>query len=120
MARLHGIFGADKPPLYANTQSDDTKPFNPQHLTYDIFGPPGTVATISYFGADGNPQRVIGARLPWSVTFVTTAETAVQSIAAQGDSDSIGCRIVLEGVVKAEQTAHHDASTFVSCKPKDA
>lgn len=120
VSRLHGIFGAEKRPLYADAQSNDTKRFDPQHLTYEIFGPPGTVATISYFDANANPQRVVGVRLPWSVTFATTGETAVESIAAQDNSDSIGCRIVVDGVVKAEQTAHHDASAFISCKGKDA
>jgi hypothetical protein len=120
VARLHGVFGAEKGRSYADPQTNVTARFDPQHLTYEIFGPPGTVATISYFDADANPQRVEGARLPWSLTFATTPATAVEKVVAQGDSDSIGCRIVIDGVVKAEQTAQHDASAFISCSPKEA
>jgi hypothetical protein len=118
VSRLHGVFGSEQPPLYADGQSRDTTRFDPKQLTYEIFGPPGTLATISYFDADADPQRVTGARLPWSLTFATTSATSVESIAAQGDSDSIGCRILLDGVVKAEHTSH-EVGAFVSCRPKD-
>ena len=118
VSRLHGVFGSEKGPLYAGTQANDNARFDPQHLTYEVFGPPGTLATISYFDADADPQHVEGVRLPWSVTFATTAETAVESVVAQGDSGSIGCRILIDGVVKAEKITH-EASAFTSCKPKD-
>ncbi len=119
MSRLHGVFGSEKRPLYADAQSNDNTRFDPQHLTYEIFGPPAAVATISYFDVNADPQRVLGARLPWSLTFATTSATAVESIEAQGDSDSIGCRIVVDGTVKAERTVH-EVSAFVACKLKDA
>ena len=118
VSRLHGVFGSEPPPLYGDGQSRDTTRFDPKQLTYEIFGPPGTLATISYFDADADPQRVTGARLPWSLTFATTSATSVESIAAQGDSDSIGCRILLDGVVKTERTSH-EVGAFISCKPKD-
>ncbi len=114
MSRLHGVFGSEKRPAYADTQINDTTPFNPKQLTYEIFGPPGTVADISYFDVNADPQRVEGARLPWSLTFATTAATAVGSVVAQGDSDSLGCRIVVDGVVKAEKITH-EVSAFTSC-----
>ena len=53
-----GIFGSEKRPSYADTKTDDTKPFNPKHLTYEVFGPPGTVADISYFDVHADPQRL--------------------------------------------------------------
>jgi hypothetical protein len=118
VARLHGVFGAEKAPAYADTQTNVSARFDPKHLTYEIFGPPGTVATISYFDVNADPQRVEGARLPWSLTFATTAATAVEKVLAQGDSDSIGCRLLIDGVVKAERTTYHDASAFVSCTQK--
>jgi hypothetical protein len=111
--RLHGLFGSEKSLSYADTRVDN-KPYNPQHLRYEVFGPPGTVALISYFGANGDSQHVEGASLPWSFEFAITAATAMRSVAAQGDSDSIGCRILLDGVVKAEKTAH-EVSAFTSC-----
>jgi hypothetical protein len=117
VARLHGIFGSQKAPTYADSQTGDAKPFDPKHLTYEIFGPPGTVAKISYFDVNADPKRVEGARLPWSLTFAMTEATAVGSVVAQGDSDAIGCRIVVDGVVKAEKITH-ETSAFTSCALK--
>ena len=115
--RLHGIFGSEKRPTYADSQINDAKPFDPKHLTYEVFGPPGTVAKISYFDVNADPQRVEGARLPWSLTFAMTEASAVGSVVAQGDSDAIGCRIVVDGVLKAEKITHEtNAFTFCSLK----
>jgi hypothetical protein len=117
VSRLHGIFGAEKRPAYADTQLNDTKPFDPQNLTYEIFGPPGTVADISYFDIDANPQRVRDAHLPWSLTFPTTTATSVGSVVAQGDTGSIGCRIVVNGAVKVEKIVQEEhAFTFCVLK----
>jgi Mycobacterium membrane protein len=119
VARLHGIFGAEKRPTYADTQMNNPKPFDPKHMTYEIFGPPGTVAKIGYFDADADPKRVDEAHLPWSVTFAMTDATAVGSVVAQGDSDSIGCRILVDGVVKAEKITH-ETSAFTFCSLKSS
>ena len=118
VSRLHGVFGTEKSSPYANSQSTDSTRFDPKRLTYEVFGPPGTVATISYFDVNANPQRVLGARLPWSVTFATSEATAVESVVAQGDTNSIGCRILVDGVVKTEQTKN-EVSPFISCRLKD-
>jgi Mycobacterium membrane protein len=118
VSRLHGVFGAEKRPLYADAASTNTKPFDPKHMTYQVFGPPGTVASISYFDVNAEPRRVEEARVPWSVDFDSTEATALAGVAAQGNSDSLGCRIVVDGVVKAEKSTH-EASAFVSCKLKD-
>jgi hypothetical protein len=40
-----------------------------------------------------------------------TGPAIVGTIVAQRDSDSIGCRIVVDGVVKAE-TISHEVNTF--------
>jgi len=119
VSRLHGVFGSDKSVSYGDTKNDETKPFNPKHLRYEIFGPPGTLADISYFDSTGDPQSLEGVRLPWSLEFPITAATGVGSIAAQGDSDTIGCRIVVDGVVKAEKITDQ-VSAFTSCLLKAA
>ena len=72
VSRVHGIFGAEKRPSYADGQVDDTKPFNPKQVIYEVFGPAGTVADISYFDVNSEPQQVDGAPLPWSLTITTT------------------------------------------------
>jgi Mycobacterium membrane protein len=119
VSRLHGIFGSEKRPSYADTKINDAKPYDPKHLTYEVFGPPGTVADISYFDVNGDPQRLDGARLPWSLQFAFTQAAVVGSIVAQGDSDSIGCRIVVDGEVKAEKITH-EVSAFTFCLLKAA
>ena len=119
MSRLHGIFASEKRPSYADTRTNHTKSFNTKHLTYEVFGPPGTVADISYFDVDGDPQRVHGARLPWSLKFAITEASATGSIVAQGDSASIGCRITVDGEVKAEKITH-EVSAFTFCQRKTA
>ena len=116
--RLHSVFGVEKRPLYAETRISDSKPYNPKHMTYEVFGSPGSVASISYFDVNADPRRVEGAQLPWSVEFASTEATALGGVAAQGTGDSIGCRIVVDGVVKAQKITH-EVSAFTSCKLKD-
>jgi hypothetical protein len=117
VSRLHGVFGSEKRPSYADTRIREDKPFNPKHLTYEIFGPPGTVASISYFDVNGDPQHVDGVPLPWSYDISTTLPAIVGNIVAQGDSDSIGCRILVDGEVKAHNiTNEMNAFTFCILK----
>ncbi|GFG73630.1 MmpS family protein [Mycobacterium botniense] len=119
VARLHGIFGSERQPSYADTRIDTTKPYNPKVLRYEVFGPPGAVAVISYFDVNGDPQRVKGAHLPWSLEFAITPTTPAGNVVAQGDSDSIGCRILVDGVVKAEKITH-EVNAFTFCRLKAA
>ena len=119
VSRLHGIFGSDKRPSYADTKVNDSKPFNPKHLTYEVFGSPGTVANISYFDVNAEPQHIEGASLPWSLDFAITETSAVGSVVAQGDSDNIGCRIIVDGEVKTERTSNQ-VNAFTSCLLKSA
>lgn len=119
MSRLHSIFGSEQSLPYGDTRTEAAKPFNPKHLTYEIFGPPGTVAQISYFDSNGDPKFIEGISLPWTLDFPISAAAGIGSIAAQGDSDSIGCRILVDGVVKAEKTTN-EVSAFASCMLKAA
>ncbi len=119
VSRLHGIFGSDNRPTYSDTNVADSKPFNPKHLTYEVYGPPGTQASISYFDVNAEPQHIKGVSLPWSLDFAITETSAVGSVVAQGDSDGIGCRILVDGVVKTEKTSN-EVNAFTSCLLKSA
>jgi Mycobacterium membrane protein len=119
VSRLHGIFGSEKQLSYSDTRVDNAKPFNPKHLRYEVFGAPGTVADISYFDVNGEPQHLKGAHLPWSLEFAVTSATAIGNVMAQGDSDSIGCRIFVDDVVKSEKTTN-ETSAFTFCLLKAA
>jgi hypothetical protein len=114
--RIRTFFGARGATSAASVSSDIT-PFNPKVVTYEIFGPPGTVAGINYLDLNAQPQQVASATLPWSLTLSTTAPSAFANIVAQGDSDTIGCRITVDGEVKAENTSNEvNAQTFCLVK----
>jgi len=115
--RLHGLFGKTELTRPGAGIASDPKPFNPKVVIYEIFGPPGAVATINYLNLDAQPQEVKDVALPWSITLTTTAPAASANIVAQGDSDSIGCRITVNGEVKDEKTTDGvNAETFCLVK----
>ncbi len=115
--RLHGVFGKTEITRQGSGLANDTKPFNPKTVTYEIYGPPGTVATINYLDLDATPQIARDVTLPWSLTLTTTAPAASANIVAQGDSDTIGCRITVNGEVKDEKTSTGvNAQTFCLVK----
>ncbi|EHB49752.1 membrane family protein [Mycolicibacterium rhodesiae JS60] len=119
VSRLHGIFGADNSLSYGDTKKDDGKIYDAKRMKYEVFGPPGTPAQVSYFGEKGDPEHA-DVILPWSLEFPISAAADIGSIAAQAESSDIGCRITVDGVVKSEKTATHEVSTFVSCLLKAA
>ena len=115
--RLHGVFGAHDHTGTASAAADQIKPFNPKRVTLEVFGPPGTQASINYLDVDAQPQRVDDAGLPWSYSVTTTAPAVSVNVVAQGDSDVIGCRIVVNGQVKDERSATGvNAQTFCLVK----
>jgi len=111
--RLHGIFGSHHTTSAAGGFSNETAPFNPKHVVLEVFGPPGTVASINYLDVNAQPQRVDDTALPWSYDVTTTEPAVFANVMAQGDSDSIGCRITIDGVVKDERSVNKvNAYTF--------
>lgn len=117
--RIRGFFSSENRPSYSDTNLENSKPFNPKHLTYEIFGPPGTVADISYFDVNSEPQRVDGAVLPWSLHITTNDAAVMGNIVAQGNSDSIGCRITVDGKVRAERVSN-EVNAYTYCLVKSA
>jgi len=116
--RVRGVFGSDNEITRAGSGlANDAKPFNPKRVRYEIFGPVGAVATINYLDLDAQPQEVKDAALPWSITMTTTAPAANANVVAQGDSDNIGCRIVVNDEVKDEKSSDGvNAQTFCLVK----
>jgi hypothetical protein len=111
--RLHGIFASEDVTSTPSGSDNDIVPFNPKHVVLEVFGPPGTVATITYLDVDAQPQNVEGATLPWAYDTTTTQPAVFVNVAAQGDSDSIGCRIKIDDVVKDERSVNAvNAYTF--------
>ena len=59
-------------------------PSNPKHLTYEVFGPPGTVANISFFNIDADPQHIEEASLHGRAQFAITATSAMGRCSGTG------------------------------------
>lgn len=115
--RLHGVFGKTELTREGSGLANDPKPFNPKTVTYEIFGPPGAVATINYLNLDAEPQIARDVTLPWTLTLTTTAPAAAANIVAQGNSDTIGCRITVDDVIKDERISTGvSAQTFCIVK----
>ena len=119
VSRLRTVFGADNRPSYSDTEVREQEPIDPKQLVYEVFGTPGTVADISYFDENSEPTFVEGVSLPWSLNFGITAASVVGNLVAQGTGSNIGCRITVDGKVKAERTAD-GVNPFTFCLMKAA
>jgi nitrate reductase NapE component len=119
VSRLRTVFGSEDRPSYSDTEIQEAAPLDPKELVYEVFGPPGTVASISYFDEDSEPTFVEDASLPWSVNFGITTASVVGNLIAQGTGNNIGCRITVDGEVKAERTSD-GVNAFTYCLVKAA
>jgi Mycobacterium membrane protein len=117
--RLHGIFGSHNNTSAGGGISEQTEPFNPKHITLEVFGGPGAVATINYVDINFQPRQVLNAALPWSLTMVTTQPGAFSNLVAQGNSASLGCRITVDGEVKDERIVNA-VNAYTFCLVKSA
>lgn len=104
--RLHGIFASQDVVSTPSGSDSDIVPFNPKHVVMEVFGSPGTVATITYLDVNAQPQRADDVALPWSYDTTTTQPAVFVNVQAQGDSDSIGCRITIDDAVKDERSVN--------------
>jgi hypothetical protein len=116
--RLHGIFGSHYNTSTASAFSNEIVPFNPKHVVVEVFGPSGSVATINYLDVNAQPQHADGVTLPWSYDATTTEPAVFLNVVAQGNSDSIGCRISIDGVVKDERTLN-TMNAYAYCLDKN-
>lgn len=115
--RLRGVFGSDELFSNADRTVEQIVSVNDKHVTYEVFGPSGTTGAVSYLNENAEPQKATFASLPWTHTLTTTLPVVVGHLVAQGDSDTLGCRISVNGVVKDEQSASgHDAQVFCLVK----
>lgn len=104
--RLQSIFASQDVVSTPSAGANEIIPFNPKHVVLEVFGPPGTVATITYLDVNAQPQVANGVPLPWSYDATTTQPSVFVNVAAQGDSSTLGCRIKIDDVVKDERTVN--------------
>jgi hypothetical protein len=118
--RLHGVFGSDNEITREGSGiANDAKPFNPKRITYEVFGPQGATATINYLDLSANPQSLKEVPLPWTLTLTTTSPSAIPILIAQGNAETIGCRITVDGKVRDEKSAD-GVEAFTFCQVKSA
>ncbi|WP_395309012.1 MmpS family transport accessory protein [Mycobacterium sp. AMU20-3851] len=115
VSQLRAVFGSDGA-IVTPVDADTADNFNPKVVTYEVFGT-GSSATINYADLDGKPQRTGEVSLPWSLTLETTLPSVMPNIMAQGDGQSISCRVTVDGEVKDERTAEGmNAATYCLVK----
>ena len=119
MFRLHGIFGSNFTVTRSGSDALDSSDFNPKHVLFEVFGSPGSTATINYMDEHAQPQRVTDVTLPWSQVLTTEDPVMFADLRAQGTGDSIGCRITANGVVKDERSINA-VNGYISCLDKSA
>lgn len=101
--RLQGVFGSHR--VAEAGPVEQIVPINVKRVVYEVTGPPGTAGVVNYLDENAQPQRANFTTLPWSYTVTTTMPGVFTNVVAQGDSDTIGCRIVVNGVVRDQQSA---------------
>jgi hypothetical protein len=117
--RLHGIFGSHNTVSRPSAESLDNSTYNPKRVLFEVFGSPGSVATINFLDEHAQPQRVDNATLPWSHPLTTNDPTLFADLRAQGDGSTIGCRITVNGVVTDERSTNA-VNGYISCLDKSA
>ncbi|OBH13094.1 hypothetical protein A5695_14855 [Mycobacterium sp. E1747] len=116
VARVKSFFGAHDTGIMTSPRLDDSKPFKPKVVKYEVFGTAST-ANVNYLDLSADPKRVDGAPLPWTLVLSTTAPSVFPNLSAQSDGNSLGCRITIDDEVKAEnQTNGVHALTFCLVK----
>lgn len=117
--RLHGIFGSNNEVSRPAADSLENTGFNPKRVLFEVFGSPGSTATINFLDENAQPQRVDDAPLPWSHTLTTDDPTLFADLRAQGDASPITCRITVNGIVKDERSASN-VNGYIACLDKSA
>ncbi|OBF59031.1 hypothetical protein A5756_06570 [Mycobacterium sp. 852002-53434_SCH5985345] len=116
VARVKSFFGAHDTGVMTSPRLDDSKPFKPKVVKYEVFGSART-ANVNYLDLSSDPKRVDNATLPWTLVLSTTAPSVFPNLSAQSDGDSLGCRITIDDEVKAENlTDRVHALTFCLVK----
>ena len=115
--RLHGAFGSDTNAARGGGASNEIVPFSPKQVVYEVFGAPGATATINYQDVHAAPQRVDNAPLPWSYTITTTDPAVIANVVAQGNGNTLGCRMTFIGIGKDERTVNQ-LSAYTFCLDK--
>lgn len=113
VSRLRSFFDSDKPYVAASQPADAIRPINVKRVTYEIVGPSDASGRVSYLDVNGKTMEASFTSLPWSVTVSTTDPGVLANVVAQGDTARLGCRILVDDKLVAEDFAEgRDAQAF--------
>ena len=105
VARVKSFFAAENAAPVTSARVDDSKPFKPKVVKYEIFGS-AHHANVNYLDLNADPERIDNAPLPWTLVLSTTAPSVFPNLSAQSDGDYLGCRITIDNEVKAEKISN--------------
>lgn len=106
-------------PVPAVPAAQAPEQFTPKQLTYELYGTIGDGGIVSYVDIDGHPHKVDLTELPWTHTETTTLTVVSGSLSAQVNGGEVGCRMLVNGVVRDEQSSTHPEAD-VTCRVKSA
>jgi MmpS family membrane protein len=106
-------------PVLAVNGPQAPEEFVPKQLTYELDGDLGDGGMLSYIDVDGHPHKIDLTSLPWSHTETTTLTVVSGSISAQVHGGVVHCRILVNGVVRDEQSATRQDADVI-CRVKSA
>jgi Mycobacterium membrane protein len=126
--RLHGVFGVHRGSFGGGTSGEVLDEFNAKTITLEVWGAPGSTATINYLDENTHPQQALDVPLPWSKVLSSTKPGIPANLVAQGDGSWIACRFVVNNhdghgdVIKAPNQSPPDqtVNAFVYCLDKSA
>lgn len=118
VTRVKSFFIAEQSAPVAGAKVDDSKPFKPKVVKYEIFGS-ASHANVNYLDLAAEPKRLDNAPLPWTLVLSTTAPSVFPNISAQSDGDYLGCRITVDNEIKDERIAN-GVHALTSCLVKSA
>ena len=120
VVRIRDTFGANAAVASGEGNADNTKPFNPKHITYEITGASGGRVDVDYLDENGQPHRVDAALMPWSYTIVTTLPSMSANVVAKAKRtavDALRCRVIVDGQVRDDRHSD-DYQPFIYCLVK--
>lgn len=116
---LRGVFGSEAIFSATGSSAEPLPQSTIKYVRYEIVGPTDARGSLSYLNAHDVPEQVSFDHLPWTYTISTTSPSVIASVVAQGDTDTLRCRITVNGKLTAQQSSsgHH---AQVSCLVKAA
>ena len=64
--RLHDVFGVHSGSFGGGSSGDVIDQFNAKTITLEVWGSPGSTATINYLDENSHPQQALNVPLPWN------------------------------------------------------